>query len=85
VFTFFVLVPGPMPRWPQDIADAVFFDIRFGLQFKVGSRSRPATDQEIDIVARAIVERLQQSNWVIKRGPPAPLSATPSSYGRKPT
>ena len=72
-----------MPRWPQDIADAVFFDIRFGLRFKVGSRSRPATDQEIDLVTRAIVERLQQANWIIKRGPPAPLGATPVSYGRK--
>jgi hypothetical protein len=59
----------------------VFFDIRFGLQFKVGSRLRPATDQEIDLVARAIVERLQQSNWIIERGPPAPLGATPRSYG----
>jgi hypothetical protein len=72
-----------MPRWPQEIADAVFFDIRFGLQFKVGARSRPATDQEIELVARAIVERLQQANWVIRRGPPAPLSASPRSYGPK--
>jgi hypothetical protein len=41
-----------MSRWPKEIADAVFFDIRFGLKFKVDSRSRPATDQEIDLVAR---------------------------------
>jgi hypothetical protein len=72
-----------MTRWPQDIADAVFFDIRYGLRFKVGSRSRPATDQEIDVVARTIVERLQQANWVIERGPTAPLAATPGSYGRE--
>ena len=72
-----------MSRWPKEIADAVFFDIRYGLRFKVGSRSRPATDQEIDLVARAIVERLQQSNWIIERGPPAPLGATPTSYGEK--
>jgi len=37
----------------------VFFNIRYGLRFKVGSRSRPATDQEIDVVARTIVEHLQ--------------------------
>ena len=72
-----------MPRWPQDIADAVFFDIRYGLRFKVGSGSRPATDQEIDVVARTIVDHLQQANWVIERGPTAPLAATPSSYGQK--
>jgi hypothetical protein len=60
---------GPMPRWPKEIADAVFFDIRFGLTFRVGPQSRPATDAEIDLVARAIVERLQQSNWLIQRGP----------------
>jgi hypothetical protein len=76
--------PKAMSRWPQEIADAVFFDIPYGLRFKVGTRSRPATDQEIDLVARSIVERLQQSNWLIKRGPSAPLGATPSSYGRKP-
>jgi hypothetical protein len=70
-------------RPPQDIADAVFFDIRYGLRFKVGARSRPATDQEIDLVARTIVERLQQANWVIERGSPAPLGATPSSHGPK--
>jgi hypothetical protein len=29
-----------MPRWPQEIADAVFFDICFGLKFRVGVRSR---------------------------------------------
>jgi len=50
----------------------VFFDIRYGLRFKVGPRPRPATDQEIDVVARTIVEHLQQSNWVIERGPIAP-------------
>jgi len=72
-----------MPRWPQEIADAVFFDIRFGLAFRVGPRSRPATDQEIDLVVRAIVERLQQANWLIQRGPSAPLGATPSSYSAK--
>ena len=70
-----------MPRWPQEIAEAVLFDIRFGLKFRVGARSRPATDQKIDLVARAIVERLQQANWLIQRGPPAPLAATPSRYG----
>jgi hypothetical protein len=69
-----------MPRWPKEIADAVFFDLRFGLKFKVGTRSRPATEQEIELVARTIVERLQQANWVINRGPPAPLGGTPSSY-----
>jgi len=72
-----------MSRWPKEIADAVFFDIRYGLRFKVGSRSRPATDQEIDLVARAIVERLQQANWLIQRGPSAPLGSTPTSYGQK--
>jgi hypothetical protein len=72
-----------MPRWPQEIADAVSFDIRYGLQFKVGSRSRPATDQEIELVARTIVERLQQANWVIERGPPAPLGNTPKAYRPK--
>jgi hypothetical protein len=39
-----------MPRWPQEIADAVLFDIRYGLNFRVGARSRPATDQEIELV-----------------------------------
>jgi hypothetical protein len=72
-----------MPRWPQEIADAVLFDIRYGLNFKVGARSRPATDQEIELVARTIVERLQQANWVIKRAPPAPLGDTPNAYGTK--
>jgi hypothetical protein len=72
-----------MPRWPKEIADAVFFDIRFGLKFKISARSRPATDQEIELVARTIVERLQQANWVIDRGPSAPLGATPASYGLK--
>jgi hypothetical protein len=70
-----------MPHWPQEIADAVFFDIRYGLKFKVGARSRPATDQEIELVARTIVEHLQQANWVIRRGPPAPLGGTPKAYG----
>jgi hypothetical protein len=69
-----------MPRWPKEIADAVFFDVRYGLRFKVGARSRPATDQEIELVARTIVERLLQANWMIARGPPAPLAATPSRY-----
>jgi hypothetical protein len=32
---------------------------------------------------RTIVEHLQQANWVIERGPVAPLAATPSSYGVK--
>ena len=72
-----------MPRWPKETADAVLFDIRFGLTFKVGTRSRPATDQEIELVARTIVERLQQANWVIERGPPSPLGGTPSRYGPK--
>jgi hypothetical protein len=72
-----------MPRWPREIADAVFFDVRFGLKFKVGARSRPATDQEIVLVALMIVERLQQANWVIERGPPAPLGGTPNAYGPK--
>jgi hypothetical protein len=72
-----------MPRWPQEIADSVLFDIRYGLKFKVGARSRPATDQEIDAVARTIVERLQTANWVIERGSPAQLGATPSGYGPK--
>ena len=70
-----------MPRWPKEIADAVVFDIRFGLQFKVGARLRPATEQEVELVARAIVERLQQANWIIERGPPAPLNGTPMAYG----
>ena len=72
-----------MPRWPRDIADAVSFDIRYGLRFKVGVRSRPATDQEIDLVAQTIVEHLQQANWVIERGPPASLGMTLGSNGRK--
>jgi hypothetical protein len=59
----------------------VFFDIRCGLTFKVGARSRRATDQEIRRVARAIVERLQQANWLIERGPPTPLGSTPNAYG----
>jgi hypothetical protein len=40
-----------------------------GLRLKIGPRSWPATDQEIDVVARTIVDLLQQSNWVIERGP----------------
>src|SRR5262249_22573941 len=32
-------------------------------------------------VARTIVERLQEANRAIKRGLPAPLGATPASYG----
>ena len=72
-----------MPRWPKEIADAVMFDIRFGLQFKLVARSRPATDQEIELVARTIVERLQQANWIIERGPAAPLAGTPNAYGAK--
>jgi len=71
------------PDGPKDIADAVFFDIRYGSRFKVGARSRPATDQELDLVARAIVEHLQQGNWVIERGLPAPLGAILNNYGRK--
>jgi len=55
-----------MPRWPHEIAEAVFFDIRYGLKFKVGAPSRPATDQEIEVVARTIVERLQHANWVVE-------------------
>jgi hypothetical protein len=69
-----------MPRWPRAIADEVFSDICFGLKFKVGARSRPATDQEIEIVARMIVDRLQHANWMIERGPTAPLGGTPSAY-----
>jgi hypothetical protein len=34
-------------------------------------------------VALMIVERLQQANWVIERGPPAPLGGTPNAYGPK--
>jgi hypothetical protein len=56
---------------------------KHSLRFKIGPRSRPATDQEIDLVARTIVERLQQGNWLIQRGPTAPLGSTPGSYGRK--
>ena len=74
-----------MPRWPQEIADEVFSDICFGLKFKVGPRSRPATDQEIKVVARTIVERLQQANWVIERGPAVPLGGTPNAYGTNKT
>jgi hypothetical protein len=59
----------------------VYFDIRFGLKFKVGARSRPATNQEIELVARMIVERLQQANWMIERGSPAETAGTPSAYG----
>jgi hypothetical protein len=54
-----------------------FIDVRYE------PRSRPATDAEIDLVARAIVERQQQANWLVQRGPSAPLGSTPSSYGRK--
>jgi hypothetical protein len=61
----------------------VLFDIRYGLKFNVGARSRPATDMEIELVARAIVERLQQANWVIQRGAPAPLGGTPKAYGTR--
>jgi hypothetical protein len=38
---------------------------------------------DLDVLARAIVERLQQANWLIQRGPPASLGATPASYGEK--
>jgi hypothetical protein len=61
----------------------VFFDIRYGLKFKVGAHSRPATDQEIELVAHTIVPRLQQANWIIRRGTPAPLGSMPNVYGTK--
>ena len=60
-FSFLFSFSANVPMAPE-IADAGFFDIRFGLTFRIGPRSRPATDQEIDLVARTIVERLQQSN-----------------------
>jgi len=62
-----------MPCWPKEIADAVLFDIRFGLKFRAGARSRPATDQGIELMARTIIERVPRANWVIKRGSPTPL------------
>ena len=34
---------------------------------RVVARLRPATDQEIDVVARTVVKRLQQANWCIHR------------------
>jgi len=52
-----------MPRWPQEIAEAVYSTSDTASKFKVGARSRPVTDQEI-VVARTIVERLQEANWV---------------------
>jgi hypothetical protein len=70
---------------PQGRTTDVFSDICFGLKFKVGPRSRPATDQEIEVLARTSVERLQQANWVIERGPTAPLGGTPNAYGTNKT
>jgi hypothetical protein len=69
------------PRWLKEIADAVLSDVRFGLQFKFGARSRPATDQEVELVAHMIVGRLQQANWITRRGTPTPLGSAPNAYG----
>jgi hypothetical protein len=60
-----------MPRWPDAIAREVAIDVRFALTFKVGRSRRPLTDAERDIVAAAVVEHLQLTNWIIERGPPA--------------
>jgi hypothetical protein len=54
----------------------MLFDVRSGLQFKFEARSRPATDE---LVAHAIVERLQRANWISRRGTPTPLGSTPGA------
>jgi ATP dependent DNA ligase domain len=40
--------------------------IRFRPQIQGRPRSQPATDQDIDYVARTIVEQLQRLNWLIQ-------------------
>jgi hypothetical protein len=61
----------PWPRWPADIARQVAADVRYALTFKVGRSRRPLTDAERDLVAAAVVEHLQLTNWEIRKGPPA--------------
>ena len=60
-----------MPRWPIDLARRVADDVRFALTFKVGRSRRPLTDAERELVAAAVVEHLQLTNWEIRKGPPA--------------
>ena len=70
-----------MPRWSQDIVEQVVWDLSFSLRRKRGRLLRDATDLEIEVLARTIVERLQQANWLIERGPPAPMGGMPSAHG----
>jgi hypothetical protein len=60
-----------MPRWPAALARQVADDVRFALTFRVGRSRRPLTDAERDLVAAAVVEHLQLTNWEIRKGSPA--------------
>lgn len=68
-----------MPTWPPDVVENVIFDVGFALTFKVGRRMYPVDELQRRVIARAIVEHLQRSNWEIKRGPPIEMiQARPS-------
>jgi len=49
------------------------------LRRKRGRLPQRAADLEIEVAARVMVERLQQVNRLIARGPPAPMGGMPSS------
>jgi hypothetical protein len=70
-----------MPKWSKDVIDALVSDLCFGLRRKGGPLLRRASDLEIEVLARAIAERLQLANWEVRRGPPAPHASTPPAYG----
>jgi len=48
----------------------------FSLRRKRGRLLQRATDLEIEVLARTIVEQLQVANWLIERGPPAQMVGT---------
>jgi hypothetical protein len=71
-----------MPQWPENVESAVAFDVEFALTFKVGRSLRPLTDVERKVVAKNIVDHLQLSNWVIKRGAPGISHGSPEGWSK---
>ena len=60
------------PASPDDIADALAFALRFNGR----KRARDSGEVMAAIVARRLVEHLEQSGFVVMRKPPAVGAAT---------
>jgi hypothetical protein len=60
-----------MPKWPDDVAKEVQWDIHFALNFKIGRKLRPLFEAERQQIAFNIVQHLQLANWDIRRGGPS--------------